>query len=323
MGKDKFSIIIPVYNAELYIDECIKSVIDSTYENWELLLVDDGSNDGSGEICDEWSYKDSRIRVFHQNNRGVSSARNLGIEKAKGNWLVFVDSDDYISSDMMNLISENAYREDADLVFTDYNIIYSDKNELFRTYPWSADKENSFRNYLLNSWPRVAWGAVKKKLIWENGITYPENLTVFEDFHFMCNCILHCNRVIRISEPLYNYRRTNAFSITSTLTETRKKHDELWVYEDLIRIFKSMNKYECYAPAIFWRLLKGKQSWALNFSMQNEFLSFFPEKRKYIMSSPTLDLKMKIIMWCITHHIKWVANSMIIINRIFKRVINV
>ena len=127
MDRDLFSVIVPVYNSELYINECIKSIIDSNYQNWELLLIDDGSTDKSGTICDQWSQRDSRIKVFHKVNGGVSSARNLGIEKAKGYWLTFVDSDDFISPDFMSRIQEKASCENADLVFNDFNIIYSNK----------------------------------------------------------------------------------------------------------------------------------------------------------------------------------------------------
>lgn len=313
-----FSVIVPIYNSESYINECIQSVVDSDFKNWELLLIDDGSIDQSGIICDEWSKRDSRIKVFHKVNGGVSSARNLGIEKAKGNWLTFVDSDDFISRDFMNRILEETARTDTDLVFNDFNIIYSDKKEFFRTYSWTADKEESFRNYLIHSWPRVAWGAVRKDLITKNGIRYPENLTVFEDFHFMCKCILFSHKIIKISEPLYNYRRTNLSSITNTLTVYRKKHDELWVYEDLFRLFKSVNKYECYAPVIYWRLLTEKQSWALDYSMHDEFMTFFPEKKNYILSCPLIGLKMKGLMWCLTHHFQFIANFMLSIKQLLR-----
>ena len=318
MDRDLFSVIVPVYNSELYINECIKSIIDSNYQNWELLLIDDGSTDKSGTICDQWSQRDSRIKVFHKVNGGVSSARNLGIEKAKGYWLTFVDSDDFISPDFMSRIQEKASCEDADLVFNDFNIIYSNKRELFRTYSWSANKEESFRNYLVHSWPRVAWGAVKKKLITKNDIRYPENLTVFEDFHFMCRCILCSHKVIKISEPLYNYRRTNVSSITNTLTVSRKKHDELWVYEDLFNIFRRINKYEYYASSVYWRILFGKQNLVLDKSMQHEFISFFPEKKNYILSCPLIGLKTTVLMWCLTHHLGIISNCMIRINEKIK-----
>lgn len=319
MNSGLFSVIVPVYNSESYINECIQSIIDSNYKNWELLLIDDGSTDQSGAICDEWSQRDSRINVFHKLNGGVSSARNLGIEKANGIWLTFIDSDDFISPDFMNRILEEAARVNADLVFNDFNIIYSDKEALFRTYSWNSNKEESFCNYLVYSWPRVAWGAVKKDLITRNDIKYPENLTVFEDFHFMCRCILCCQRIIKVSEPLYNYRRTNVSSITNTLTVNRKKHDELWVYGDLFRIFKSIHKYEYYAPSIYWRMLFGKQTLVYDKSMQDEFISFFPEKKNYILSCPLIGLKMKVLMWCLTHNLQFVVNSLLVIKQLLRR----
>ena len=96
MNSPLISIIIPVYNAERYLRQCLDSVVAQTYTNWECLLVDDGSKDGSGEICDEYAKKSSRFRVFHKENGGVSSARNTGIEESKGEWVYFCDADDYV-----------------------------------------------------------------------------------------------------------------------------------------------------------------------------------------------------------------------------------
>lgn len=145
-----------MYNSESYINECIQSIMDSNYKNWELLLIDDGSTDQSSTICDDWSQRDLRINVFHKLNGGVLLARILGFEKANGIGLTFIDSDDFISSDFMNRILEEAARANVDLVFNDFNIIYSDKKALFRTYPWNSNKEESFCNYLVHSWLRVA-----------------------------------------------------------------------------------------------------------------------------------------------------------------------
>ena len=98
------SVIVPVYNTEQYLHRCIDSILTQTYTDFELLLIDDGSKDKSGDICDEYALKDSRIRVFHKENGGVSSARNLGLDNAAGEWITFVDSDDWIiESYLMNL----------------------------------------------------------------------------------------------------------------------------------------------------------------------------------------------------------------------------
>ena len=97
---EKISIIVPVYNVELYLEKCIESIINQTYTNIEIILVDDGATDSSGNICDLYSKKDSRIKVIHKRNGGLSDARNVGIEKAVGQYLMFVDSDDYIDKTM-------------------------------------------------------------------------------------------------------------------------------------------------------------------------------------------------------------------------------
>ena len=100
------SVIVPVYNIEKYIERCVRSICVQTYKNLEILLVDDGSTDGSGEICERLAKEDERIRVFHKENGGSSSARNLGIREAKGEYLGFIDSDDYIEPDMYELLAE-------------------------------------------------------------------------------------------------------------------------------------------------------------------------------------------------------------------------
>ena len=101
-----FSIITPVYNAEKYIEKCIESIQDQTFSNFELLLVNDGSSDNSGELCDSYAVKDSRIQVFHKRNGGVSSARNFALDKAKGKYIIFLDSDDYFTLNALDVCKD-------------------------------------------------------------------------------------------------------------------------------------------------------------------------------------------------------------------------
>ena len=100
------SVVVPVYNVKQYLDDCMHSIVNQTYENIEIILVDDGSTDGSGELCEEWKGKDSRIRVIHQENGGLSAARNTGIEHAKGSYIAFVDSDDWVSEEYIEKLYE-------------------------------------------------------------------------------------------------------------------------------------------------------------------------------------------------------------------------
>ena len=114
MSSPKISIIIPVYNVEDYLSMCIESVIAQTYKDWELILVDDGSPDNSGSICDEYASRDPRIRVIHKKNAGVSAARNTGIEAANGEWISFIDSDDWVDTDYLEKFELD--KDDADLI---------------------------------------------------------------------------------------------------------------------------------------------------------------------------------------------------------------
>ena len=103
----KISVIVPVYNTEKYLHRCIDSILAQTFTDFELLLIDDGSKDNSGAICDEYAAKDSRVRVFHKENGGVSSARNLGLDNVRGEWVTFVDSDDWVEKEYIELFVKN------------------------------------------------------------------------------------------------------------------------------------------------------------------------------------------------------------------------
>ncbi len=123
----EISIIVPVYKVEPYLRKCVDSILAQTFTDFEVILVDDGSPDNSGKICDEYASKDSRVRVIHKENGGLSSARNAGIDVARGKYLGFVDSDDYIEKDMYELLYDNIVKEQADLSICGIYDIYAGK----------------------------------------------------------------------------------------------------------------------------------------------------------------------------------------------------
>lgn len=123
----EISIIVPVYNVEKYLNKCVDSILNQTFKEFELILVDDGSPDNSGAICDQYAKKDSRVKVIHKENGGLSSARNAGIEVAQGKYLGFIDSDDYIAEDMYELLYNNIIKEDADLSICGIYDVYEEK----------------------------------------------------------------------------------------------------------------------------------------------------------------------------------------------------
>lgn len=128
MAVPEISIIVPVYNVEKYLDKCVNSILNQTFQDFELILVDDGSPDNCGEMCDDYAARDKRVTVIHQVNGGLSAARNAGIEIAKGRYLGFVDSDDYIAEDMYELLYNNLKNEDADLATVGFLDVYAGKN---------------------------------------------------------------------------------------------------------------------------------------------------------------------------------------------------
>lgn len=141
MEKPLISVIIPIYNIKEYLERCVFSVCNQTYENLEIILVDDGSTDGTGELCDELAQKDARIRVFHKENGGSSTARNLGIEKAKGLYYGFVDSDDYVSENMYEMLMEAMLRSGAKIAQAGRDEIDEEGNMLPNICQPPADEE--------------------------------------------------------------------------------------------------------------------------------------------------------------------------------------
>lgn len=196
--SQRFSIIIPIYNVAPYLKACLDSVLAQTYVDWEVICVDDGSADGSGAILDEYAAKDARIKVVHKPNGGVSSARNRGLEEAKGEWILFLDGDDLIDADLLMRLAEIAdKRESTDMIgfglrtFAEQgNIRRSEFNDPFST---------SFVQY---AYRRVVVG----------GIRFPR-LTIGEDRVFVVRCLRKAKRIGKISGTSYLYRLRSGSAI--------------------------------------------------------------------------------------------------------------
>lgn len=162
--EELISVIVPVYNVEKYIDKCINSIINQTYKNLEIILVDDGSPDNCGNICDEYSKKDNRIIVIHKENGGVSSARNIGIKNAKGKWITFVDSDDWIENDYVEKLSKIGIQNKAEVVLCGYNRIYNNDKQPINAIGEIKDY-NSYEYLIKTLNPQTGFGFCHMKLI--------------------------------------------------------------------------------------------------------------------------------------------------------------
>lgn len=211
------SIIIPVYNSEKTLNRCVNSILNQTFMDWELLLVDDGSTDKSGKICDQYALKDFRIRVFHKKNGGVSSARNTGLDYAIGSWITFVDSDDFIDATFLDTLIR---LQSSDLCISGIQFI---NNETILLPPEEYIKiENvaELDNLLNKLYFTAPWGKVyKNEIIQKNNIRFNINLKIGEDTDFVLKYLLYINDVRLISKPLYHFFNDEKGKITKyTLT---------------------------------------------------------------------------------------------------------
>ena len=155
-NNQKVSVIVPVYNVSRFLPECIESVINQTYGDFELILVDDGSTDGSGIICDNYASKDNRIIVLHKTNGGLTSARNAGLSTASGEWIMHLDGDDWIEPDMLFEFVATADREKADLVEGSFRKVWDNGKVLEYSLPYDhTDKETLLKSYMAYSWTTI------------------------------------------------------------------------------------------------------------------------------------------------------------------------
>ena len=204
------SIVIPVYNAEKYLHQCVDSILHQTYQNIEVILVDDGSTDSSREICEKYNSIDQRIRCFYKENGGVSSARNYGIRCAKGDYIAFVDSDDIVKPDMLEILLEN----DCDFSMCGYELYDDISNTVSNQFSCPQlcgsmhELVQNIRNYL--SPPYLLGPCFKlfrKSIIAENTVIFPPELSYGEDAVFVLEYLAYCKTVSISSYIGYSYRK--------------------------------------------------------------------------------------------------------------------
>lgn len=223
----EISVVVPVYNVEKYLYRCIESILAQTFTDFELILVDDGSPDNCPQICDEWARKDSRIKVIHKNNGGVSVARNVGLDVAQGEYIAFCDSDDYIKSDFLMSLYENAVNTTADVVVSNYSAVTEDgefvkvSNHKIGTLHITSIQErwNFLLNYTLSQnhgwevWTRL----FKSSIIEKHNIRFCTTCQNYaEDLGFTFEYCLYSNIISSISDNNYGYvLRGNSMMSTS------------------------------------------------------------------------------------------------------------
>ena len=259
------SVIIPVYRSEEYLDKCISSIVGQTYQNLEIILVDDGSPDNCPEMCDRWAEKDCRIKVIHKANGGLSSARNVGIELAGGEYLSFVDSDDWIASDMFEKVMKLFDENDPDIVTFDCNRI-NEKGEIYASTENIEDglisSKKAIHELLKGNINNYAVNKVYKKHIFD-GIRFPDE-RVWEDMAIAYKLLLNCRSVYCYSAKLYFYY-TRSDSISKTIDEKALGHIFLARYEchnALKEVYPSVGALSLPLAALSARRLYDRSLWS-------------------------------------------------------------
>ncbi len=279
-AKDKVSVIVPIYNIEKYICTCVDSILNQTYKNLEIILVDDGSTDGCPALCDSYAEKDGRVKVLHKENEGQMIARKLGLSNAEGDFFAFVDGDDFVEKNMIEKMLEALQKENADIVLCGYKRVFSDRT--FETHLFETDKifdENEskviHRRMIGMTGQELCkpenhdrlvtvWGKLYSKKCAENGLVLSERkIGSLEDAVYNLGAFEKCKKAVYIDENLYCYRRDNV----SSFSESYKKDlsDKWEVLYDYFEAYIGRNGLpEEYQDALYNRIALGMLGLTIN-----------------------------------------------------------
>lgn len=211
MHQPLISFIIPVYNVRNYLDDCICSIMTERGSEFEIILIDDGSNDGSGEICDRYAEYNNRVKVTHIPNSGVSVARNTGLKQASGKWIWFVDADDMIATNSVKELANILTRNKVDTIIHGMTLLY-DANKKTHIIP-SPAQEGESPNSILNRISCYQNGMIifSGEVIRKYGLQFPEGVKMGEDLDFQTRYFLNCTSIQTVDKPYYIWRQRPGF----------------------------------------------------------------------------------------------------------------
>jgi len=276
--NNSISIIVPVYNAVKTLHKCIDSILKQSIDNYELILINDGSKDDSLNLCLAYADIDSRIKVFDKTNGGPSAARNMGIGMASGNLIVFIDSDDYVEPDfLVNLFSDAS---DADLVIAGINKIKKDQNDTSFNFPNRLIDVKEQKVYL-EDFPLSDYGypfskLFKKDILDRNQIRFIEDIHMFEDVLFLFTYIKYCDKIKLNDKALYNYVIAEGGSLSTKVNSYESEYlGFITFYNQIIKDFKItipelINDY----PKLGYRLTR-----LMNRSISTLYIKGYPSKK--------------------------------------------
>lgn len=235
----KYSIIIPVYNVEEYLNRCLKSILNQTYSNYEVIIVNDGSPDNSDNIIKSYEKEDKRFKGYKKVNGGLSDARNYGLKYATGDYLIFIDADDYIENNYLEKVNDVLERnKDIDVLKFKIKLVDEGENLIRMENGLNKEGVTSFEELVKLEFLEPAWSYVYKLSFWkENNFTYLKGM-IHEDFGLTPEILMKANKIYYLNSYLYNYVQRNGSIMSSNNKEKihKKAYDMLYQYDRLIKI---------------------------------------------------------------------------------------
>ena len=296
MKQPLVSIIVPVYNVEKYVAKCLDSLLQQTYRDIEIIVVDDGTKDRSGEICDEIAKNDKRVKVFHKKNGGLSSARNYGIRKAKGDYICLVDSDDYVRSGFVELMLRAAQEDDADVVVCGYNEQKPEKMVL-------TGEQAAIRLLIQqDNMEIIAWNKMYKRSLFDR-ILYPEGHN-YEDTLTTYKLLSEADKVAYVAESLYCYVERGGSITNKDDKQEKLTHREL-AAKEAMEYFDGRTNLEAAAEIA---LLTAKLAWAdfaISGAVKKSYLEesriWVKKNKKKLLANKFLTQKLRLYIELLTH----------------------
>lgn len=319
MAIPKISVIVPVYKAEAYLHRCVDSILAQTFKDIEVLLINDGSPDGSGEICNEYSHMDSRIRVFHKENGGVSSARQCGLDNAVGEYVIHVDPDDWIEKDMYERMYSVAVDNNADIVGCDFFVEYNKKDWKVCVQPFFSDPTTCLRLIFEEKLHSGCCNKlIKRRLFVDNNVFFPEGVNLWEDISTIPKIFYYSKVIKYISSPFYHYvqyNNPNSYTHNCNISSLRQKEKAVKILD---KFFNGtiVSNYLCYLK------LSVRLSFiqAQNGQDRRIYYRLYPEADRYIFQHPKLSVYNKLILWT-GIYCNCIPDILIVIKHVLKKII--
>ena len=292
----KISIIVPVYKVEKYLERCLNSIIAQTFTDWECILIDDGSPDNSGKICDEYAKKDERFVVIHQENAGSAEARNQGLKRCIGKYIVCVDSDDWLEKNYLEMLYMQAEKEQADVVGCNLIREYENKSIIEKNQMPNTPEKciSSILNRSLKSWLHVK--LIRRKVLVDNNVDFIKNINFWEDMIFSVKLFTFAKKVSNVDMELYHYS-FNRNSLVNTFNEKRF-YDSICAVDEIKSFLDNKGMLSTYKNELL--ILKASVKLEVlcegNLSIQKQNRMLFPECDIIILNNNSIPVLKRLVV---------------------------